>query len=224
MSNLLARGEDVRPVIMRTVRRSAVVATLVFPAFAASSPELVPSLFGEQWRQAAEVIPWISFSTLILGSVTVATHGYLAAVGRPGTVGWATAAFGVAWLAVTAPLLGPMGVAAVGVGNLSGSFVEIAILTVATRRCAGVSPYRPMVLPATVALLAGAVGWLACTAGSPGFVTAFAAAGLTLALSIAGLLLVCWRDLTDVLRLGAGTARNAITGLRRPNAEAPVLS
>ena len=210
--------------IMRTVRRSAVVATLVFPAFAASSPELVPVAVREQWRQAAEVIPWISFSTLILGSVTVATHGYLAAVGRPGTVGWATAAFGVAWLAVTAPLLGPMGVAAVGVGNLSGSFVEIAILTVATRRCAGVSPYRPMVVPATVALLAGAVGWLACTAGSPGFVTAFAAAGLTLALSIAGLLLVCWRDLTDVLRLGAGTARNAITGLRRPSAEAPVLS
>ena len=49
-------------------------ATLVFPAFAASSPELVPALFGEQWRDAADVIPWIALSTLILGSISVATE------------------------------------------------------------------------------------------------------------------------------------------------------
>ena len=101
------------------------------------------------------MIPWISLSTLILGSISVATNGYLAAVGRPGLVAWATALFGVMWIAVTVPLLSGMGVAAIGVGNLCGTFVEAGIFTVATRRSAGVWAHRPLLLPLVVAMVSG---------------------------------------------------------------------
>ena len=216
MSNLLARGEDVGPILLRTVRRASIVATLVFPAFAAASPELVPALFGEQWRDASEVIPWIALSTLILGSISVATTGYLSAVGRPGFVAWATAAFGIVWIAVTTPLLAVMGVAAIGVGNLGGALVEALLLNLATRQSAGIASYRPLLLPLAVAVVSGSVGWLVCTAGPPGLGMAVAAGALTFALSLIGLMLVCFGDLLETLRLAAGTVRSAVPGLHSP--------
>ena len=57
MANLLARGDDPGPAILKAVRTASIGSTLIFPAFAASSPELLPALFGEQWRGAAVVIP-----------------------------------------------------------------------------------------------------------------------------------------------------------------------
>ena len=62
-------------------------------------------MFGEPWRDAAEIMPFICLSTLILGSIAVAASSYLSAAGRPGVVAWASAALGVIWIAVTAALL-----------------------------------------------------------------------------------------------------------------------
>ncbi len=202
-------------VIVRTVRRASIVATFVFPAFAAASPELIPALFGEQWRDAADVMPFICLSTLILGSISVAASSYLNASGRPGVVAWASAAFGVVWIVMTAPLLPVLGVAAIGVGNLCGALVEALILDRATRRTASVAPYRPLLRPLAVALVSGTAGWLVCVAGPPGLAIALAAAALTLALSVAGLLLVCSGDLKDTIRLAAGTIRQATRPLGR---------
>jgi O-antigen/teichoic acid export membrane protein len=219
MANLLARGEDPGPVVLRTVRRAAIAATLVFPAFAASSPELVPSLFGEKWREAANVMPFICLSTLILGSISVAAVSYLIADNRPGTVAWAAAALGVVWIAVTAPLLPLIGVTAIGVGNLCGALVEAMLIDLATRRTARVTPSRPLLRPLAVALVSGTIGWIVCRAGPPGLGIALASGALSVALSLAGLWLVCSSDFKDTLRLMAGTVRNAVPGLRRASAE-----
>ena len=200
MSNLLARGEDPGPVILKVVRRAAIGATLILPAFAAASPELVPALFGEKWQDAADVMPFIALSTLILSSISVGASSYLNAVGRPGTVAWATAAFGVIWIGVTAALLPFLDVTAIGVGNLCGALVEALLLDRATRRAARVAPYRPLLAPLAVALVAGTIGWLACVAGPSGFAVAVAAGALTFLLSVAGLRLACGRDLMDTLR------------------------
>ena len=108
--------------ILRTVRRAAIAATFVFPAFAAASPELIPSLFGEQWREAADIIPFICLSTLILGSIAVASTSYLSAAGRPGVVAWASASLGVVWIGGHGPAPPRLGVAAIGVGNLAGAW------------------------------------------------------------------------------------------------------
>ena len=209
MANLLAREEDVGPIIVRTVRRASIVATFFFPATAAASPELIPVLFGESWRDAADVMPFICLSTIILGSISVAASSYLNASGRPGVVAWASVSLGVVWIAVTTPLLPVLGVTAIGVGNLCGALVEALILDRATQRTANVAPYRPLLRPLAVAVLSGTTGWLVCTAGPPGLAIALAAAALTLALSVVGLLLVCSEDLKDTIRLAAGSIRQA---------------
>ena len=105
MSRVLAGGEDPGPIILRVVRRASIVAAFVFPAFVAASPALVPALFGTQWSDAANVIPFVGVSTVILGSISVGALSYLNAAGRPGIVALATATFGVLWVAITACLL-----------------------------------------------------------------------------------------------------------------------
>jgi polysaccharide transporter, PST family len=219
MANLLARGEDPGPIILRTVRRAAIAASFVFPAFAAASPQLVPAVFGEQWRDAADILPFICLSTLILGSIAVAASSYLSASGRPGVVAWATGSFAVMWVAITAPLLPLIGVAAIGVGNLAGAAVEVTILSIATQRGADVAPFRPLVRPLTVALLAGTAGWILCTSGPGGFFIGLASGLLTLVLNFVGLWIVCRDDLTDTISLAVATIRSAVPQLRRASAE-----
>jgi O-antigen/teichoic acid export membrane protein len=219
MSSLLARGEDPRPIILRTVRRAALVGTFVFIPFAAASPRLIPAVFGDQWQTAAGIMPFICLSTLMLGSIAVAAHSYLAAAGRPGVTAWASAALGVVWLGVTAALLPALGVVAIGIGNLVGALVESFILDRATHRMAGVRPYRPLVLPLAVATITGAVGWALCASGPDGLWFGLAAAAATAALSFAGLWLVCRDDLMDVIRLAGSTLRGILPEQRKTSLE-----
>ena len=220
MSNMLARGEDIGPIILRTVRRAAIAGTFIFATFGAASPKLIPAVFGEQWRDAALIIPVVCVSTLLLGSIAVAAQSYLPAAGRPGIVAVASACLGVIWLAATAALLPVMGAAAIGVGNLAGAIVEAVILSVATKRMSGVAPYRPLVLPFAVALVSGGVGWLICVEGPDGFLTAAAAAAVTLALAGLGLWITCRKDLVDTIRLAFGSLRGVLPRLRKPSAQA----
>lgn len=217
MSNVLARGEEIGPILLRTVRRAAIVGTFVFATFAATSPKLIPALFGDQWQQAVWIVPFICLSTLLLGSISVAATSYLPAVGRPGIVAIAAGCLGVIWLAVTAVLLPVIGVAAIGIGNLAGAVVEAAILDVATKRSAGVSPARPIIAPLAVALVSGGLGLLVCVEGPSGILTAAAAGGLTFALAALGLWIVCRSDLADTFRLALGSLRSVMPGLRRPS-------
>jgi polysaccharide transporter, PST family len=215
MSNLLARGEDPAPVILRTVRRAAVIGAFVFPAFAAAGPELIPSLFGEKWQDAALILPFICLSTLLLGSIAVAATSYLAAAGRPGIVAWASASLGVVWIVVTAALLPVIGVVAIGVGNLAGAIVEALILDRATLRIAGVAPHRPLQRPLAVAFVAGTAGWLVCTTGPGGLWIALAAAALTLVLTAIGFLIAYREPLWDAVDLALGTVSSAMHTFRR---------
>jgi O-antigen/teichoic acid export membrane protein len=220
MSNILARGEDIGPIILRTVRRAAIFGTFVFATFAAASPKLIPVMFGDQWLDAATILPFICLSTLLLGSVAVAATSYLPAVGRPGIVAVASACLGIVWLAVTAALLPSIGVAAIGIGNLAGAIVEVAVLNSATRRASGVAPLGPLVRPLAVAVLSGSVGWLVCTEGPDGFLTAVAGASLTFALSAVGLWIVCRKDLSETVRLAFGSLRRVVPRFPRASAQA----
>jgi O-antigen/teichoic acid export membrane protein len=220
MSNVLARGEEIGPIILRTVRRTAIVGSFVFATFAAASPKLIPAMFGDQWREVTSIIPLICLSTLLLGSISVSATSYLPAVGRPGIVAIASACLGVIWLAVTAALLPTLGVAAVGIGNLAGALVEAAVLNAATKRSSNVAPYRPLVRPLAVALLSGGLGWLICSKGPDGFVTAVTAGSLTFALVALGLGIACRRDLVDTVQLALGSLRSAAPRKRKPSPQA----
>jgi O-antigen/teichoic acid export membrane protein len=220
MSNILARGEEVGPIILRMVRRAAIVGTFIFGTFAAASPKLIPAVFGDQWRDVASIIPFCCLSTILLGSISVAASSYLPAVGRPGIVAIASACLGVIWLGVTAAFLPTIGVAAIGIGNLAGAVVEAAVLSAATKRASGVAPYRPLVRPLAVAVLSGGFGWLVCVEGPDGLLTAVASAILTFGLAALGLWLVCRKDLADTFRLAFGSLRTAAPRLRRPSPQA----
>ena len=215
MANVLARGEAIGPIILRTVRRAAVAGTLIFTTFAAVSPKLIPVVFGARWQDAALIIPLICLSTLLHGSISVAATSYLSAAGRPGIVAIASACLGVIWLATTAALLPSIGVAAIGIGNLAGAVVDAAVLNAATKRASGVAPYRPLLRPLAVALLGGGLGWLLCVEGPDGFLTAVVAGLLTFAFCALGLLVVCRNDLADIVQLSLGSLRGALPRLRK---------
>ena len=217
MASLLARGEDPRPIILRTVRRAAIAGTLVFPPFAAACPQLVPAVFGPEWTKVADIMPFICLSTLLLGAIAVSSHSYLSASGNPGIVAWASASLGVTWIGLTALLLPSIGLTAIGVGNLAGAVVEAFVLDRATKRATGVSPAIPLLRPLAVAIVGGSAGWVLCTIGPSGVWTAIAAAAITLALGVVGLWLVCRRDLGDVLSVGASVLRAVVpVGAVRP--------
>jgi O-antigen/teichoic acid export membrane protein len=201
MANLLARGEDAAPVILRTVRRSALLGTFVFTVFGAIAPKLIPVVFGETWSSAADILPFVCFSTLILGSIAVAATSYLPAAGHPGIVAWASASLGVVWIGTTAPLLPVVGVTAIGIGNLLGAFVEAFVLDRATKRYSGVAPSRAVFRPALVAFVAGGAGWLICKTVPGGIWVAALGGAFTIAGCVAGLLVLCRDDLLDACRL-----------------------
>jgi O-antigen/teichoic acid export membrane protein len=213
MSNLLGRGEDAAPIVLRTVRRAAIVATLIFPAFAATAPALVPVVFGERWSDAAVILPFICLSTIFLGSIAVASTSYLSAVGRPGVVAWASASLGVVWIGVTALLLPVVGIVAIGIGNLVGSLVEAFILDRMTQRVAGVSPHRPLLRPLSVAVVAGSLGYAVGVSGPHELWTAVLAGVLTVAVAGIGLRVVCRIDFEDTLGLARSTFGGAFATL-----------
>ena len=217
MANVLARGEAIGPIILRTVRRAAVAGTLIFATFAAVSPKLIPAVFGARWQDAALIIPLICLSTLLHGSISVAASSYLTAAGRPGIVAIASACLGVIWLAITAALLPSIGVAAIGIGNLAGALVDAAVLNAATKRASGVAPCRPLIRPLAVALLGGGLGWLLCVEGPDGFLTVAVAGLFTFVVCALGLLVVCRKDLADIVQLALGSVRSALPRLRKPS-------
>lgn len=214
MANVLARGEAAGPIILRTVRRTAIAGTFVFATFAAVSPKLVPLVFGDTWADAALIIPFICLSTLLLGSIAVAATSYLPAAGNPGIVAVASACLGVIWIAVTAALLPSIGVIAIGIGNLAGALVEATVLSVATKRSSGVDPHRPLIAPLCVALVSGSLGLLVCIEGPSNVLTVAAACTVTLSVAAAGLWIVCRDDLVDTVRLAFGTLQGVLPKLR----------
>jgi len=220
MAAVIARGEDVRPLLLKIVRRAAIIGTLTFATFAAASPKLIPAVFGDQWKDAAAIIPFNCLSTILLGSIAVAASSYLPAVGRPGIVAVASAMLGIVWIGVTAALQPSIGVAAIGIGNLAGGIVEAIMLTVATKKSAGISLYRPLIRPLGVAILSGGLGWLVCVGGPDGLLTAIGAAILTIVVSALGLWITCRKDLADTVRLASGSLRSVLPRLRRTSAQA----
>ena len=145
-------------------------------------------MFGDAWSDAASILPFICLSTIVLGSIAVASTSYLAAVGQPGIVAWASASLGVVWLVVTALLLPRLGVTAIGFGNLAGSLVEAFVLDRATRRAAGVAPHRPLNRPLVVAIVAGAAGYSRRRRGPASLWTVLAAGVITLGIAVLGLI------------------------------------
>ena len=210
MSHLLSEGRDVRPLIERIARLTAAGSCFTLAPLVAGAPGLVPALFGDQWQDAVEVFPGACLGLFIAGCATSASDGYLFAADRPGAVVRATMTAALAWIATSAVLVAPLGVAGVGVGAAVGASFHAAVLSRAVRRHAGADILRPLGWPLAISGVAAAAGWALTT--STGSTVAGGVAGAACAAVIAFVLLALFHrpGLVDLGRVARRSARDAL--------------
>jgi O-antigen/teichoic acid export membrane protein len=188
MARLRAHGEDTRITVERFARVTALLSGAMLAPLAASAHIVVPALFGANWAPSASPLPWASAGLVIAGPISVATAGYLYSEKNVRTPLVATVINGAAWIALTAALLPPLGIAAVGIAWMVASWIEAALFSRALHR-AGVAVGRMIIVPvaaaAASALFAYAAQTPLATSLVPGITTATVALAAYLALSYA---------------------------------------
>ena len=153
---------------------------LVLVAFAASASELVPAVFGEQWRAAGTIFPFICAALLVAGPLSVVAVGFLYAGNEPSVVVKVTIVHTIVVFAVALPLLPTVGPEAIGMGSLSGAIVDAAIMATAIARRSAARPLRAHLPTLVIAAPAALIG-MAVTAGAGTGLVAAIAGGLAAA-------------------------------------------
>jgi O-antigen/teichoic acid export membrane protein len=161
MARLRAAGDDTRQVAERLARMTALASGAMLAPLAASAHSLVPGLFGTAWTHAADPMPWASAGLMVSGPISVATAGYLYSEHDARTPLNATVVNGVVWVALTAVLLGPVGVAAAGISWMLASWAEAVIFSRALRRRAALRIERVILVPVAIGFAAAVVAGLA---------------------------------------------------------------
>lgn len=218
MSRLLADKEDVAPLVERAVGIAAVGTGFVLSGLTGSAAGLVPGLFGEQWRGASVILPGACLGLLISGCVSVATQGYLFAVGDATSVLRSGLLQTAACFAVTLPLLPVLGAVAIGIGCCAGSVAEAVVLTRATSRRIPVRLLRPLLAPVVVAVCSAAVGWAVDVREGATLWSGVLGGGCAVMLFAVGLALSDRRRLSGTFRFAAEAVRAAAS--RRQPVEA----
>jgi O-antigen/teichoic acid export membrane protein len=218
MSQLVAADEDVAPLLERAVSMAAVASALILTGLAGSAPGFIPGVFGEQWREASTVIPIACLALTIGGSVSVATVGYLYAVGDAATVLRAHALRTLAAFSVTFPLLPVLGLQAAALGWLVSCLVDAVVLGRATVRRTQARLAGPLVAPLAAGVVSGAAGWVVSELGGADLRSGLVGGACSVVLFL--LLLLCFR--ANLLRETFGFAREAVGGaLSRRRATTP---
>ncbi|WP_330263141.1 oligosaccharide flippase family protein [Streptomyces griseorubiginosus] len=190
MSRLMSDRDRATRLVRQAVEITSVGMGFVLTTLAGSAPGLVPGVFGAQWRDAAAAVPGACLGLAVGGAVSVATQGYLYALGDARSVLRASLLQALTWFAVTLPLIAPLGVASVGLGWCAAGVVEALVLGRATRRRIPVGLFRPLLAPVLVGTGAAALGWAVSARGGGtlgsglaggGCSAVFYAVGMTLA-------------------------------------------
>ncbi len=138
---------------VQAIRLSGLVAFPCFLALAATGPDLVPWLFGSQWRASAPIL-----QALCLGVAPTTLLYFMApvqvAVGRTGTFAWFSV-FHLGLAAAATVAFAPFGIVAVGVGLTLRAWILMPVILFLLKRDAGIRPMA--VLFAMAPSFAGAV-------------------------------------------------------------------
>ena len=220
LAHELAAKRDPSRLIERGVVISAAAGGLVLAGTAAAAPELVPGLFGEEWRAGGLIIPWICAALAVAGPLSVVGVGYLYAVGEPGvvlravllhTVGLYVAAFSLL------PLLGPE---AIGIGSFTGALVDAFIMNRALCRRTAARPARrlaPLLAIAAASAVIGIAITEAAGTGIPAAVIGGLSAG---AIYLAAMAILQTAALKETARVITEAARHSLRRERAPLAPA----
>jgi O-antigen/teichoic acid export membrane protein len=215
-SQLLAAGGEPRRLIARAARLTAVASAFLLGALAAAAPGLVGSVFGSRWTEVGTLVAIACAPLVYSGPVSVATAGYLYAVGDSSSVLIASVAHTVAWLGVSMALLPSIGIVAVPIGWVIGSAVDAWLLAVSARRHSGVWVFSAVWVPSTAGLLAGGVG-LACDVLLGRTLTGGFAGGIV-AVALCAVLLIALRRtaLEELLELVRQRTRGGVAAHAAP--------
>ena len=208
MSQLVANGEDPKPIVEKVVRLAALGTGLLLTALVSSSPSLIPALFGARYAGAADALPFACAALQISGPVSVATAGYLFATGHAGTVLRVATVQVFVWFGIAFPLLPLIGVSAVGIGFCVAALTETVIFSRVVRSSAGARLAPGFVAPFVAAAVASTAGWLAAEATGPTILGGVAGAAAGAALYLAAMLLIRRALVIEVAafaRRGAGS-------------------
>jgi O-antigen/teichoic acid export membrane protein len=165
MSRLVAAKEDVGPLIERAVGMVAVGSGIIMTGLVGSAPGLFPGLFGEQWREASLVMPGTCLGIGISASISVASQGYLYAVGDASAVLRYATCTAFATFVVTLPLVPVLGISAIGFGEIAASVVGAYVLRRAVLQWAQVDVVRPLLAPVAAGVVSAGAGWLVADQG-----------------------------------------------------------
>jgi O-antigen/teichoic acid export membrane protein len=211
LSRMRAAGRDPSQLLDRGVAVAGTASGFVLVAGAAAAPELVPAIFGEQWRPVVPIFQWVCMALLVAGPLAVMAVGFLYSVDAPSAVLRATVAHALVLFAVAFPLLPVLGPEAIGIGSFAGAVTDAWLMSRAvSSRCAA-SPLKALWPTLAVAAPATAVG-LAVTAAAPAGLIGAAAGGLAAAGCYVALLAVARRStLVETATLIADAVRSAVT-------------
>jgi O-antigen/teichoic acid export membrane protein len=160
VAGLLRAGEDPRPMLEKGFRLAYGATGLGVVAVAAATPALIPSVFGDQWRPAIEVLPWSLLGLFISSPIVACSSAYLTATGEAGVVLRSTILYSVAWVLVSLPLLAVAGPTALAIGWTVAGLIDGAYLTAALRSRVPAHVIRNAVPPILVAAAVAPTGWL----------------------------------------------------------------
>jgi O-antigen/teichoic acid export membrane protein len=220
LSHMLAAKQDPAKVLDRGVAVASTASGVVLVAMGASAPELVPFVFGDQWREVGTIIPWICAALLVAGPLSVVAVGFLYASDAPGVVLRATILHSLALFAVAFTLLPVLGPMAIGMGSLTGAIVDAAIMARAIQARSTSRPLEGLIPTLVVAAIAGAAGFAVLEISGPGVVTGIES-GLVAAVVYIGVLTAVRRAvMLDTLKLIGDAVRTGLTRERGSGAAA----
>jgi hypothetical protein len=138
----------------------AVAVSLVLCPLVASSPALVPLLFGADWTDVSLILPGAGIAMAIAGPLGIVTSSYLYARGDASTGLVGANINGAVRLAATLGLLPVLGITAIGIGWAAGTVAGTAYTLPRAAAASGARLLSPVARPVACATIGAAAGWL----------------------------------------------------------------
>jgi O-antigen/teichoic acid export membrane protein len=211
-------GPEMRHLLERTVGTFAVAASAILCPLVASSPALVPLLFGTDWTDVSLILPGAAIALAIAGPIGMVSSSYFYARGDAGTGLAASIITGAVRLSVTLPLLPALGVVAIGIGWTAGALCAMVFILRRARRASGARLGRRVAGPVASGTLGAAAGWIVADSLGVTVLSAALAVPVAIGLWLLAMLLLARGNLRDgiaMARTVLGSAFGRARSVRR---------
>src|SRR4051794_41082506 len=183
-ARLMDAGEDLAPIVTRSIAIMAVATPMSLVPVVAGAPAL-PALLGDEWRDAVSVLPFLCFATALVVPMSTVTTGFLFARGDAGVVLRIVVLLSITFIGVGFALLPFIGVIGLGVGFAAAGIVDAGLHARAIRQRIDADVLRGLWPPLVYGGVAAALGRLAGAAASGDLAGGLVGAGVALLLYLA---------------------------------------